>query len=111
MADPIYLVQGDTGPQIKVSFTRQDTDAAQDITNSTVAMHFRRKYSDTVLFSNTGQSTEAEALLGESIIVFTAGQLDIDAGEYEGEIEVVFNSGVRETIYEKIDFLVRKDFA
>lgn len=111
MADPIYLVQGDTGPQIKVVMTREDTGLAEDITDATTTLHFRQKFTDTVLFSLSGQSTPDEALAGTAIFVFSNGQLDIDAGEYEGEVEVVFDTGTRETIYEKIDFILRKDFA
>ncbi len=48
---------------------------------------------------------------GICIFIFASGQLDIDAGYYEGEIEVVSNSGTRETVYEVIDFYVREDFA
>lgn len=111
MADPIYLVQGDTGPQIKVSFTRQDTGATEDLTNSTAKMHFRRKFSDEVLFTIIGESNQEEAEAGETIFIFEEGQLDIDAGEYEGELEVLFSAGFRETVYDKIDFILRKDFA
>ncbi len=111
MADPIYLVQGDTGPQIKVVMTRSDTGSAEDITDATATMHFRKKFSSTVLFSNVGQSTPDEALAGTAIFVFSSGQLDLDAGEYEAEVEVVFDTGTRETIYEKIDFVMREDFA
>ena len=111
MADPIKLVQGDTAPQIKVVMTRDDTGAAEDITDATVKLHFRKKYTETLLFSLTGQSTPDEALVGTAIFAFSNGQLDIDAGEYEGEVEVVFDTGTRETIYEKLDFIMRKDFA
>ena len=111
MADPIYLVQGDTGPQIKVVMTRDDTGLAEDITDATTTLHFRKKFTDTVLFSMSGISTPDEALAGTAIFVFSNGQLDLDAGEYEGEVEVVFDTGTRETIYEKLDFTLRKDFA
>ena len=110
MAEPIYLVQGDTGPQIKATLTRDDTGAAEDLSDvSTVKLHFRKKYTDTVLFSITGSVTNASN--GIVIFAFTGSQLDIDAGEYEGEIEVTFNSGSIETVYEVIDFALRNDFA
>lgn len=111
MADPIYLVQGDTGPQIKVIMTRDDTGAVQDLTGAVVKLHFRKKYTETALFSITGQSSPDEKLEGISFFAFSTGQLDLDAGEYEGEVEVVFDTGTRETIYEKLDFILRKDFA
>ena len=111
MADPIYLVQGDTGPQIKVTLTRSDTGLAEDLTGSTVNLHFRRKSSDTILFTLTGQSTPDEAEAGVAIFAFSAGQLDLAAGDYEGEVEVVFDTNGRETVYEIIDFVLRRDFA
>jgi hypothetical protein len=111
MADPIKLVQGDTAPQIKVIMTRSDTGSAEDITDATVKLHFRKQYNDEVLFSVTGQSTPDEATAGTVIFAFANGQLDLDEGQYEGEVEVVFDTGTRETIYEVIDFTLRRDFA
>lgn len=111
MADPIKLVQGDTAPQIKATVTRSDTGDVVDVSNATVTLHFRRKFTDTVLFSMTNQGNEQLAIEGICIFVFTSGQLNIDAGEYEGEIEVVFNGGTRETVYETLDFVMREDFA
>ena len=111
MADPILLVQGDTSPQFKVTLTRQDTGLVEDLTGATATLHFRKKFTDTVLFSIVGQSTPDEATEGLTIFAFSSGQLDLDAGEYEGEVEVVFDTGARETIFEKLDFLIREDFA
>jgi len=111
MADPIYLVQGDTGPQIKVVLTRQDTGLAEDITDATVNLYFRKKFTETVLFTLTGQSTPDEASAGTAVFVFSNGQLDIAPGDYEGEVEVVFDTGTRETVYEILQFPLRKDFA
>lgn len=109
--NPIFLVRGDTAPQIKVVLTREDTGLAEDITDATTTLHFRKRFTDSVLFSITGQSTPDEALAGTAIFVFLNGQLDLDAGEYEGEIEIIFDTGTRETIHETIDFLLREDFA
>ena len=109
MADPIYLVQSDTGPQIQATVTRDSTEV--DISDATTKMHFRKKYTETVLFSNTSVAGSSDASNGIAIFVFTEGQLDLDAGDYEGEVEVVFNDGTRETIYETLSFVLRKDFA
>lgn len=112
MAEPYKLVQGDTAPQIKVTLTRSDTGDVIDLTGaSTCQLHFRKKNTDTVLFSLSNQSGDADKALGIAIFVFTGSQLDISAGNYEGEVEVVFNSGVRETVYETLDFVLRADFA
>ena len=53
----ITLVQGDTGPQIKVTLTRSDTGSAEDLTGATIKLHFRKKDTTTSLFSLTNQST------------------------------------------------------
>lgn len=107
----INLVQGDTGPQIKVTLTRSDTGLAEDVLDATIKMHFRKQDTTSVLFSLTNQSTPEQQALGVCIFVFSAGQLDVDAGYYEGEVEVVFQSGTRETVYEVVEFYVREDFA
>jgi len=107
----INLVQGDTGPQIKVTLTRSDTGLAEDVSDATIKMHFRKQDTTSVLFSLTNQSTPEQQELGVCIFVFSAGQLDVDAGYYEGEVEVVFQSGTRETVYEVVEFYVREDFA
>lgn len=112
MAEPYKLVQGDTAPQIKVTLTRSDTSDAIDLTEaSTCKLHFRKKNSDTVLFSLSNQSGAADQGNGIAIFVFSGSQLDITPGNYEGEVEVVFTSGVRETVYETLDFVLRADFA
>jgi len=103
----IELVQGDTGPQIKAAITRQGV--AEDLSGATAVLRFRKKKTSTVLFTLNTVSTTEQLVAGDLFFVFSAGQLDIDEGFYEGEIEVV-NSGVRETIYEIVDFFVRADF-
>ena len=111
MAEPILLVQGDTSPQVKVTLTRKDTGTAEDLTGSTVKLHFRKKATTTLLFSITGQSTPDEATAGTTIFAFSSSQLDLNPGKYEGEIEVTFDSGAKESVYEIVDFVLREDFA
>lgn len=106
----INLVQGDTGPQIKVTLTRSDTGAVQDLTGATVVMRFRKKRSTTVLFTLTNQSGDDDKTSGIALFAFSAGQLDLDEGYYEGEVEVVASGGTRETVYEIVDFYLREDF-
>ena len=111
MSDPIYLVQGDTAPQIKATLTRSDTGTAENLIGSTIKMHFRKAMTTTLLFSITGTHTGVDATKGEVVFNFTSGQLDIDPAHYEGEVEVVFSSGTRETVYEILNFVLREDFA
>lgn len=103
----IELVQGDTGPQIKATITRDGS--AEDLTGCTAVLRFRKKKTTTVLFSLNTVSSDEQKALGDLFFVFSSGQLDLDEGFYEGEIEIV-NDGVRETVYETVDFFLREDF-
>ena len=103
----INLVQGDTGPQIKAAISRDGT--AEDLTGATAVLRFRKKKTTTVLFTLTSVSTNDQLAAGDLYFTFSSGQLDLDEGYYEGEIEIV-NSGVRETIYELVEYFLREDF-
>lgn len=104
-----YLVQGDNGPQVKVTITRDGY--AEDLTDATVQLHFRKKNDDETLFSLLNVSTGDDITSGIAIFNFGDTDLNIAEGQYEGEVEIVSASDVRETIYEVIDFYVREDFA
>ena len=108
MADTYKYVQGDTGPQIQVTIT--DTDgAAVDLTNGSVTLHFRAAGTTTVLFSRA--LALADAANGQAVLQWATTDLNVDAGNYEGEIETVLSSGQRETRYELLKFKIREDFA
>lgn len=111
MAETYKYVQGDTGPQLRLTFTDDDTGTATDLTGATVTLHFRAAGEDTVLFSKTLYVNPATAATGVAVVNWSAGDLDVDAGTYQGEIEIVHSSGVRETVYEILKFKVREDFA
>jgi hypothetical protein len=105
----INLVQGDTGPQIKATLTREGDTTPEDLDGASAVLRFRKKNTKVVLFTLNTVSSNEQLQQGDLYFVFSAGQLDLDAGFYQGEIEVV-NSGVRETIYELVDFYLREDF-
>lgn len=111
MAEKIKLVQGDTGPQLRLSLTDEDTGTAVDLTGATVTLHFRALGATTVLFSRAAFINPDTATTGVCYVEWQAGDLNVDAGDYEGEIEVVRSTGVRETIYDLLKFKVREDFA
>lgn len=111
MAQTFKYVQGDTGPQLKLSFTEDDTGDATNLTGATVKLHFRATGEDTVIFSRALTISASDALLGVGIVAWLATDLEQAAGSYEGEVEVVRASGVRETLYDVIKFKIREDFA
>ncbi len=109
--DTFYYVQGDTGPQLKLTLTDEDTGTATDLTGATVKMHFRAAGETTVLYSKTLYVNPGTPTLGIAIVNWATGELDYDAGTYQGEIEVTKASGQIETIYDTIKFKIREDFA
>ena len=111
--ETFYYVQGDTGPQLRLTFTDEDTSTATDLTGATVKMHFRAAGETTVLYSKTLyiNPDPAESIKGIAVVNWTAGNLDYAAGTYQGEIEVTKASGQIETIYDTIKFKIREDFA
>jgi len=111
MATSFNYVQGDTGPQIKLSFTDEDTSTASDLTGATVTLHFRAAGDAAVLFSRTLYINPQTASGGEAILQWQTEDLNQEPGVYEGEIEVVRSTGLRETIFDILKFRIREDFA
>ena len=105
-----YLVQGDDAPQIKVTLTRDVTGDIIDLTGATVRFKMRKKGTNTVLITRTSASNDAQKEAGIAIFEWGDTDLDINAGNYEGEIEISYASGIVETVYETLDFVVREDF-
>lgn len=110
MAQTFKYVQGDTGPQIRVTLTTDD-GAAVDLTSATVTLHFREAGAESVLFSREFFINPDTATNGIAVLQWSVGDLEVEAGTYEGEIEVVRGDGIRETLYEKLKFKIREDFA
>jgi len=111
MASTFKYVQGDTGPQLKFTITNADDGVVTNLTGATATLHFRAAGETTVLFSRPLIITAQNATLGVAVVQWAAGDLDQDAGNYEGELEVIRGNGVRETLYDKIKFKIREDFA
>lgn len=111
MAQVFKYVQGDTGPQIRVTLTNEDDNTAVDLTSATVTLHFREAGAESVLFSRAFYINPDTANNGVAVLQWATDDLQVDAGTYEGEIEVVRSSGVRETLFERLKFKIRADFA
>ena len=105
-----YLVKDDVGTQVLATLTREDDGSAADLSGATVKMYFRKKGTTTVLKTLTSLSTDEDLALGRAIFAFANGDLNVDEGKYEGEIEATFASGNVESVFETIDFFVRADF-
>lgn len=105
----IRLVKDDTGPQLRLTFTDQVTGEAVDLSGASVTLHFRAVNTTTVLFSRTAL-IQTPATAGIAVVAWAEGDLNQAAGDYEGEVEVVLNSGLRETQFDLLQFTIREDF-
>ncbi|WP_225784663.1 phage baseplate upper protein [Xenophilus sp. Marseille-Q4582] len=111
MADKIKLVQRDTRPQLRATLTYEgDADPAVpvDITGGTPRLYFRRAGETALLDTLVGTVLNGPA----GIVVFDWGPstLDVAPGAYEGQIEVTFADGGRQTVYDILKFAVRGEF-
>jgi hypothetical protein len=105
-----YLVQADTGSQMRATLTRNDTGEAVPLTDCTVVLKVRERGPKVVLFSVFGQElTAGDYLLGIVTFAFASNLDELD-GYYDGEIEVTYPGGAVESVYEIVRFQIRKDF-
>ena len=111
MATSFKYVQGDTGPQIKLTLTQSDTGTPTDLAGATVTLHFRAAGEPNVLFSRQLFVSSGTASQGIAILQWQTDDLNQEAGAYEGEVEVVLATGLRETLFELLKFKIREDFA
>lgn len=111
MAEKIKLVQGDTSPQIRLTLTDESSGDPIDLTGATVTLHFRAVGSTTVLFSREALVNPETADTGVCVIEWQSGDLNVDFGDYEGEVEIVLADGRRETLFDLLKFKIREDFA
>lgn len=103
-------VQGDTGPQMRLTFTEDDTGLPANLSDSQVYLHLRPQGGAVVLTRELHVNPET-ATTGEAIVAWQEGDLDVEPGIYEAEIEVVRNSGTRETLFDVLVLQIRADFA
>lgn len=110
MADKIKLVQGDTRPALICTLTDENTGDPIPLSGATVYLKFRQVGSTTLRATLTGTVTNAAG----GVVAFYWAQvptvLDGPAGDYEGEIEIVFGDGTIQTVYDPLKFKLREDF-
>lgn len=125
MSDKIYLVQGDTRPDLVFSITDQNTGLPIDLSTATTVVKFRANGSTTVkatmncvplpgIVQADGTVSAAApynvaGFGGRVAMTWSPTALDT-AGDFEGEIEVTFTDGTVQTIYDLLKFKVRSQF-
>ena len=106
----LYLVKDDIGSQVRATLTREHDGSAVDLTDSTAVLKFRAKGTTTVLATLSNSATDGQKANGIAIFSFTEAALANNEGKYEGEIQVTFDDGSIETVFEIEDFYLRDDF-
>lgn len=120
-SETLYLVQGDTLPQLKVTIRDQNTAAPGmtldpedqstwalvNLSSSTVRLRIREVGGTTVKSTLVG--TPSDPVNGEVVFFFDADTLDT-AGVFEGEIEYTAQNGSVQTVYDLIKLQVREQF-
>ena len=119
-SDTVNMVTGDTLPQLNFSLKDSSTAASGKqldefdsttwaplaLNGASVILRVRAVGSTTVL------KTVTCSLVGDG----SSGQVTADltafdqAGTYEGELEITFSGGGKQTVYDLIKFKVRSDF-
>jgi hypothetical protein len=120
-SDTLNLVTGDTLPEL--TFTLKDSNTAAagttldedndatwapiNLTGASVRFRIRELGSTTV--KSTLTCTVTDATGGKVATDFPEGTLDT-AGTFEGELEITFSDGGKQTVNDLIKLKVRSDF-
>jgi hypothetical protein len=111
MADVIRLVKGDELPIIQLTLTDDVANQVLDISAATTTVSVRFRKAGTTTLLNTIPCTKStDGTDGQVEFDFQGDVLDVDPGQYEGEIVVDFN-GSSQTVYELLTFRVRDSLA
>jgi hypothetical protein len=110
MADKIKLVRNDTRPAIVCTITDDTNGTIVDISGCTINLFFRAVGSSTLQATVLGSVTDG---LNGQVTFYPATSPEMlsgEAGDYEGEIQILFTDGSVQTLYETLKFKVRDDF-
>lgn len=107
----IKLVRGDNLPYITLTLKSGISGEVIDLSDPEIsAQVFFRKTDTTDVLATIPLSKVDGGVNGQVMFNFPNGALDVPEGDYEGEIELDFG-GLTQTVYEKLRFYVREDFA
>ena len=106
-----FVWKKDELPIIQLTLTDDVANQVLDISaaSTTVSVRFR-KAGTTTLLNTIACTKSTDGTDGQVEFDFQGGVLDVDPGQYEGEIVVDFN-GNSQTVYELLTFRVRDSLA
>ena len=107
MAETIKVVQGDELPQIVLTLTDDTANSVLDLSLNTTSVSIKfRKRGTTTTLSTISTTKSTDGTDGKVTFNFAGGVLDVEPGEYEGEIVINYN-GTLQTVYDLLKFRVR----
>lgn len=110
MANVIKLVQGDTKPSLLVTLTDGENGPPLNLTGTTPVLKFREVGAE-VLTGEVPGSVVDPANGGCVFHWFSVPTiLDGPEGAYEGEVEIGYPDGTKQTVYGILRFYLRKQF-
>jgi hypothetical protein len=117
---------GDTRPSLILALTDTLTGDPINIQNSVVKMYFRARGTTTVLSTLTGilltgleledgtisttPPYDVTGVGGRVQFNWPVNSLNVEPGNYEGEIEITFADNTIQTVYDTLKFRLRADF-
>ena len=110
MAEKIKLVQGDTRPSIICTLTDSLTGEAIGLTGAVVRLYFKATGAEELTATVIGSIVDAQAGKVAFFPSTAPEMLQGEAGDYQGEIEITFDDGTKQTVYDLLKFKVREDF-
>jgi hypothetical protein len=126
MSSKIHLVRNDTRPQVVANVRDESTGAVIDLTGATARLYFRAVgatalqatvvgtlltgYEEDDGTINVSAPYNVAGAGGRVGFQWAVGDLDCAAGEYEGEIEVTFGDGTKQTVFDPLKFKLREQF-
>lgn len=109
MSDVIRLVQGDSRPEINLTLTDENTGLPIDLSASSTTVHVKFRAAGSTVLLATIPCTKVNSSNGHVSFNFSGGVLDVDPGQYEGEIEISYG-GDTHTVFDLLRFRVRGEF-
>ncbi len=122
--DSINLVKGDDLPSLEIILRDSNTAASGqtldigdvntwspiDLTNFTTVRFKFRKIGSTTLVDTISMTKVAPYTDGKVVMDWGLTTLDDGAGDYEGEIEMIYTDGKVLTVPDKFKFIIRDQF-
>jgi hypothetical protein len=110
MSEKIRLVRNDTRPAIVCTITDEKTSAAISLDGVTARLKFRAVGAAELTATVTGTVTNGAQGQVAFYPASAPEMLQGEPGDYEGEIELTFQDGQIQTVYDQLKFKIRQDF-